>query len=284
MEAHKISIMILGVASTNFVGAIAGVLHLIILEEPTRTVPLSDAILATYGFYAIWLDVIELALGLITVYTVLFAWKPSKRIASAILLTVLIIASTLIAVSIIPGAKPVQCDIIIRNSLFYGSYTPSTLQVTLSGGGTVTWCVDSNSIHSDTVTSDTGLFNSGAIAQGSSWSYTFTEPGLYHYHSILHFWMHGTVNVISSAGGSTPAANQATSEFMQQRELVETTPKLAAPLALSTGPARWLSTEPQLPSLTLDSDARSSHCSESGGSPMACVLSFASGLAYLRKN
>ena len=105
MEAHKISIMILGVASTNFVGAIAGVLHLIILEEPTRTVPLSDAILAAYGFYAIWLDVIELALGLITVYTVLYAWKPSKRISSAILLTVLIIASTLIAASIIPGGE-----------------------------------------------------------------------------------------------------------------------------------------------------------------------------------
>lgn len=258
MEAHKISIMILGVASTNFVGAIAGVLHLIILEEPTRTVPLSDAILATYGFYAIWLDVIELALGLITVYTVLYAWKPSKRIASAILLTVLIIASTLIAVSIIPGAKPVQCDIIIRNSLFYGSYTPSILQVTLSRGGTVTWCVDSNSIHSDTVTSDTGLFNSGAIAQGSSWSYTFTEPGLYNYHSILHFWMHGTVNVASSSGGSTPSANQATSEFRQQRELAEVNPRQVAPLALSAGSAERFSAHPQLPKSHPQSDTQSS--------------------------
>ena len=50
------------------------------------------------------------------------------------------------------------------NSSKIGRYTPSTLQVTLGAGGTVTWCVDSNSIHSDTVTSDTGLFNSGAIA------------------------------------------------------------------------------------------------------------------------
>jgi len=85
---------------------------------------------------------------------------------------------------------------VIKNSLFYGGYYPASFTVTATNNvATVTWCVDSNSIHSDTVTSDTGIFNSGPIAQSASWSYTFTLPGEYHYHSLLHFWMHGTIIV-----------------------------------------------------------------------------------------
>ncbi|HKM75034.1 MAG TPA: hypothetical protein VJZ32_01290, partial [Candidatus Bathyarchaeia archaeon] len=36
----------------------------------------------------------------------------------------------------------------------------------------------------------------GPIAQSASWSYTFTQPGEYHYHSLIHFWMHGTIIVV----------------------------------------------------------------------------------------
>ncbi len=112
------------------------------------------------------------------------------------MLGIILIASSLFIVTSIPNARPAHCDIVIKNSLFYGGYYPASFTVTTTNNvATVTWCVDSNSIHSDTVTSDTGIFNSGPIAQSASWSYTFTLPGEYHYHSLLHFWMHGTIIV-----------------------------------------------------------------------------------------
>jgi streptogramin lyase/plastocyanin len=196
VDQHKIAFVIFGVASTNLVGAIAGGLHLLILEAPTRLIPYSNATLETYGFFAFWLDVTELGLGLLTVYFILLAWKPRKRVAFSVMLAIMLVASSLFIVTSIPNSKPSQCDVVIKNSLFYGSYYPSTIQVSGYDAATVTWCVDANSIHSDTVTSDTGLFNSGPIAQGASWSYTFTQAGAYPYHSILHFWMHGTIRVV----------------------------------------------------------------------------------------
>jgi plastocyanin len=196
-EEHKIGLLILGVAATNLFGAAGGGLHLLILEAPTRIIPYSNATLSTYGFFAFWLDVVELVSGLLTVYFVLLAWKPRKRIAMSIMLGIILIASSLFIVTSIPNARPANCDIVIKNSLFYGGYYPASFTVTTTNNvATVTWCVDSNSIHSDTVTSDTGIFNSGPIAQSASWSYTFAQPGEYHYHSLIHFWMHGTITVV----------------------------------------------------------------------------------------
>ncbi|HKM76186.1 MAG TPA: hypothetical protein VJZ32_07200 [Candidatus Bathyarchaeia archaeon] len=196
-EEHKIGLLILGVATTNLFGAAGGGLHLLILEAPTRIIPYSNATLSTYGFFSFWLDVVELGSGLLTVYFVLLAWKPRKRIAMSIMLGIILIASSLFIITSIPNARPANCDIVIKNSLFYGGYYPASFTVTTTNNvATVTWCVDSNSIHSDTVTSDTGIFNSGPIAQSASWSYTFTQPGEYHYHSLIHFWMHGTIIVM----------------------------------------------------------------------------------------
>ncbi|HXY82110.1 MAG TPA: hypothetical protein VEH56_00205 [Candidatus Saccharimonadales bacterium] len=199
LEEHKIAFLILGVAATNLFGAAGGGLHLLILEAPTRIIPYSNATLGTYGFFAFWLDVAELAFGLMTVYFVLLVWKPKKRVGLSIMLGVILIASSLFIVTSIPNAKPAHCDIVIKNSLFYGGYYPETFAVMFTNNAaTVTWCVDHNSIHSDTVTSDVGLFNSGPIAQGVSWSYSFAQPGEYHYHSLLHFWMHGTIKVLQN--------------------------------------------------------------------------------------
>lgn len=197
LEEHKITFLIVGVAATNLFGAAGGGLHLLILEAPTRIIPYSNATLVTYGFFAFWLDVAELAFGLMTVYFVLLVWKPKKRVGLSVMLGVILIASSLFIVTSIPNAKPAHCDIVIKNSLFYGGYYPETFTViSTNNAATVTWCVDHNSIHSDTVTSDVGLFNSGPIAQGASWSYSFTRLGEYHYHSLLHFWMHGTIKVL----------------------------------------------------------------------------------------
>lgn len=69
-------------------------------------------------------------------------------------------------------------------------YSPNVITVPL--GATVVWTNKDDVPH--TVTKD-GMFDSGMLAQGDSWSYTFTEPGTYEYYCIPHPWMKGKVIV-----------------------------------------------------------------------------------------
>ena len=49
--------------------------------------------------------------------------------------------------------------------------------------------------HNHTVTSDKGLWDSGPIPPGGSYSVTFTQPGTYTYHCNNHKGMTGTIMV-----------------------------------------------------------------------------------------
>lgn len=70
-------------------------------------------------------------------------------------------------------------------------FTPQA--VTVKVGAVVTW-VDSEGSH--TVTSDNGVFDSGGLTAGKSFSYKFTKPGTYKYHCSFHGMdMSGTVVV-----------------------------------------------------------------------------------------
>ena len=80
------------------------------------------------------------------------------------------------------------------------AYTPSTL--TVSVGTTVLWRNDDSVVH--TVTSGRsdgtagtadGLFESGNLAPGTTWSHTFDEAGTFPYYCTPHPWMIGTVEV-----------------------------------------------------------------------------------------
>lgn len=80
------------------------------------------------------------------------------------------------------------------------AYSPRT--VTVKVGTTVRWTNDDVIAHtvtsgpSDGTTPEPdGLFDSGFLAAGESWSYTFDEPGTYEYHCTPHPWMTGTVVV-----------------------------------------------------------------------------------------
>jgi nitrite reductase (NO-forming) len=80
------------------------------------------------------------------------------------------------------------------------AYSPNT--ITIKVGQTVTWTNQDATMH--TVTSGTsannvgspdGRFDSGFLAEGASWSYTFSEAGDFPYYCTPHPWMQGKVIV-----------------------------------------------------------------------------------------
>jgi plastocyanin len=83
------------------------------------------------------------------------------------------------------------------------AFTPQTL--TVVAGTKVTWTNDESTAHDVTSTDGPGidaattdLFASGTLGQGDSFSYTFAEPGTYHYECTIHAsmqTMHATVVV-----------------------------------------------------------------------------------------
>lgn len=68
------------------------------------------------------------------------------------------------------------------------AFNPASLTVAV--GTTVTWT--NNDAIAHTVTSDTGLFDSGSISAtggysgGGTYSYTFATAGTYNYHCMIH--------------------------------------------------------------------------------------------------
>ena len=61
-------------------------------------------------------------------------------------------------------------------------------------GDTVTWTnQDDAMMHS--VTADDGSFDSGLLAQGETFSHTFTDPGEFEYFCTPHPWMRAKVVV-----------------------------------------------------------------------------------------
>ena len=74
-------------------------------------------------------------------------------------------------------------------SMKNSAFSPPSLQVMVNT--TVTWINDDNMVH--TVTSDNGSFDSGDIAPGSRFSYTFTSTGTFNYHCIHHSGMTGVI-------------------------------------------------------------------------------------------
>ncbi len=73
-----------------------------------------------------------------------------------------------------------------------GKYRPKNVSVKI--GTTLTFT--NNDSTPQTVTSDTpGLFDSGPIAPGASWQYTFSKAGTFPYHSTAASGVFGSVTV-----------------------------------------------------------------------------------------
>ena len=85
------------------------------------------------------------------------------------------------------------------------AFSPAT--VTITAGDTVTWTNTDPVVH--TATSTTGAFDSGDIAQGDSFSVTFTTPGTYDYFCTPHPTMTGQIVVQAAAPAATAAPSPA---------------------------------------------------------------------------
>lgn len=73
------------------------------------------------------------------------------------------------------------------------SFNPS--DITVKNGTTVTWTNKDSVAHTVTETDNLNGPDSGTVNPGSSYSFTFSKTGTYHYHCAIHTQMLGTVTV-----------------------------------------------------------------------------------------
>ncbi len=71
------------------------------------------------------------------------------------------------------------------------AYNPTTL--TVKAGTTVKWTNLDQTTHD--ATSETGVFESGNLTNGQSYSYTFNQTGTYPYYCVSHPFMKATIVV-----------------------------------------------------------------------------------------
>ena len=73
--------------------------------------------------------------------------------------------------------------------------------LTINVGDTVTWTNNDGMGHTATSTDGPASFDSGNIASGGTWSFTFTEVGTYEYKCDYHSSMTATITVVQADSG-----------------------------------------------------------------------------------
>jgi plastocyanin len=87
-----------------------------------------------------------------------------------------------------------------------GGYLPSAM--TIPAGTQVVWMNQEPGAH--TATSDSGLWDSGLLAPGGTYAFTFTTPGTFAYHCAIAGALQGTITVIAPSTGGAGQAGAAT--------------------------------------------------------------------------
>src|SRR5271154_636121 len=111
-----------------------------------------------------------------------------------------LLAATLALAAIVGGARAIAAGGTTPQevSIVGRTYQPADLTVGL--GQTVTW--HNGTLDKHTVPSVEGLFNSGVMVLGTSFSVTFTKAGTFDYKCTIHPTMHGSVVVLPTAAGT----------------------------------------------------------------------------------
>ncbi|MFI5421759.1 MAG: cupredoxin domain-containing protein [Nitrososphaerales archaeon] len=117
------------------------------------------------------------------------------------LLLILIIAGIILGASTakIGGAGFIQISIVqgASNPSTVHYFSPDNITVVLGVNSTVIFTNNDYSVH--TVNDRGGVFASGLMNSGDTYSFTFQKPGTYTYHCIIHPFMVGTIVVKPSS-------------------------------------------------------------------------------------
>lgn len=89
----------------------------------------------------------------------------------------------------VDSSTPAQEEIVVEIDNF--AFVPA--EVTIAVGTTVKWTNKDGVSH--TVTSDDGVFDSGLLKKGDSFTYTFTQAGVFPYHCTPHSNMQASIIV-----------------------------------------------------------------------------------------
>ena len=96
----------------------------------------------------------------------------------------------------IPSATAEDHDVSITDDM---KFNPEDLTINVED--TVTWTNNDGMGHTATSTDGPASFDSGNIAAGATWSFTFTEAGTYNYKCDYHSSMTASITVVESDGG-----------------------------------------------------------------------------------
>jgi len=111
--------------------------------------------------------------------------KPSHR------LTIFLVCAALFHVGL--WAHGAQAQTELNVSIDNGGYAP---QVTRVPAGTIVTWTNNEGVH--TTTSRDGLWDSGVLTVGDSFTYLFDTVGIYRYYDTIHGWPSGTIEVVHS--------------------------------------------------------------------------------------
>ena len=91
-----------------------------------------------------------------------------------------------------PGGNPGGTPVPGASEVFIQGFAYSPSSITVAANTTVTWTNKDAVAH--TVTSNSGLFDSGLISANGTFSFKFTAAGTYPYHCTPHPTMTATVS------------------------------------------------------------------------------------------
>jgi len=124
---------------------------------------------------------------------------PYAHLLFSIICTVMIILACTVAgcsSTPAPSSAPVQSASPGGNTITIKNFAFDPSVLTVKAGTTVTWVNNDGAAH--TIVSDTGTpasFSSDPFATGASYTFTFTQPGIYPYHCSIHPTMKGEIIV-----------------------------------------------------------------------------------------
>lgn len=160
-------------------------------------------------------------------------WNQSHILLYFVIVLSLIAVSPMLLQDITPQAFAASQIITIPYGAFDPNFNTAAPQwylptaITIQVNQTLTWVNQDTEGH--TVTSGkaggregliqnnmgqpSGLFDSGTIKPGKTWSYTFTKPGQYEYFCTIHPWMDGYITVNEVQPDPTDADGKKLTQF-----------------------------------------------------------------------